>query len=482
MSGGDKKRSGFQITSVTLDYGQTGVDSSQRGGFSEYSDQPPPQQQQQQQQQQSVGDGQNVEHLPSPDSNMPSPVPVTPPRMVGSQMEAEVSREPGCSVVPSTAPPPSSTGGITDRSGGGGEGNCRVGPNRPALLDLPRTSQHSSSSSQPCTPKFLRRQVSVEQGGAQSSPPSPSRFRVVRLGQGLGEPYCRGRWTCTDFLERDGPEKRGLRLVVESMRHAHSLDSLEVVELGGAREEVGGVVLSPLAHIHAQNTRHQANSQDAVPVLPPHSRSAAGSPEKHFAGEEGKADSGAVLRYAAVPCDPLSPSHMDQFRVKLEDVSSGSPLTYVPQTVSLQRQQQHSPLLSASSHPSEFGSSRYIPPRLHLDLNILGKSEPLTTPLSRDGDPHQDMSPSQAASAFSLAQSMFGVGGAFDPDSESGSSKRIMAIDNKIEQAMDLVKTHLMLAVREEVDVLREQIMELTERNTQLERENYILRTLRERD
>ncbi|XP_048884199.1 TSC22 domain family protein 1 isoform X1 [Brienomyrus brachyistius] len=64
----------------------------------------------------------------------------------------------------------------------------------------------------------------------------------------------------------------------------------------------------------------------------------------------------------------------------------------------------------------------------------------------------------------------------------SGSSNSMIAIDNKIEQAMDLVKTHLMMAVREEVEVLREQIKELTERNAQLERENYILRALQERD
>ncbi|XP_064185051.1 TSC22 domain family protein 1 isoform X1 [Anguilla rostrata] len=64
----------------------------------------------------------------------------------------------------------------------------------------------------------------------------------------------------------------------------------------------------------------------------------------------------------------------------------------------------------------------------------------------------------------------------------SGSSNSMIAIDNKIEQAMDLVKTHLMMAVREEVEVLREQIKELSERNAQLERENYILRALRERD
>ncbi|XP_066527589.1 putative per-hexamer repeat protein 5 isoform X1 [Hoplias malabaricus] len=62
----------------------------------------------------------------------------------------------------------------------------------------------------------------------------------------------------------------------------------------------------------------------------------------------------------------------------------------------------------------------------------------------------------------------------------SGSSSSMIAIDNKIEQAMDLVKAHLMLAVREEVEVLREQIKELLERNAQLERENYILRALRD--
>ncbi|KAM9834537.1 TSC22 domain family protein 4-like isoform X2 [Syngnathus typhle] len=52
----------------------------------------------------------------------------------------------------------------------------------------------------------------------------------------------------------------------------------------------------------------------------------------------------------------------------------------------------------------------------------------------------------------------------------------VVAIDNKIEQAMDLVKSHLMLAVREEVELLREQIRELQERNQQLEAENRALR------
>lgn len=42
----------------------------------------------------------------------------------------------------------------------------------------------------------------------------------------------------------------------------------------------------------------------------------------------------------------------------------------------------------------------------------------------------------------------------------------------------DLVKSHLMFAVREEVEVLKEQIKELMERNTQLEQENNLLKNL----
>ncbi|XP_060038760.1 TSC22 domain family protein 3 isoform X1 [Erinaceus europaeus] len=60
----------------------------------------------------------------------------------------------------------------------------------------------------------------------------------------------------------------------------------------------------------------------------------------------------------------------------------------------------------------------------------------------------------------------------------SASGASVVAIDNKIEQAMDLVKNHLMYAVREEVEILKEQIRELVEKNSQLERENSLLKTL----
>lgn len=70
------------------------------------------------------------------------------------------------------------------------------------------------------------------------------------------------------------------------------------------------------------------------------------------------------------------------------------------------------------------------------------------------------------------------VGSDVDPPAGSAASTgaNTVAIDNKIEQAMDLVKSHLMFAVREEVEVLKEKISELLDRISQLEHENDILR------
>lgn len=59
---------------------------------------------------------------------------------------------------------------------------------------------------------------------------------------------------------------------------------------------------------------------------------------------------------------------------------------------------------------------------------------------------------------------------------ENEISGGICALDNKIEQAMDLVKSHLMFAVHEEVELLKDQIKELTIKKGHLEYENRVLR------
>ncbi|KAM4548524.1 TSC22 domain family protein 2 isoform 2-T2 [Odontesthes bonariensis] len=78
--------------------------------------------------------------------------------------------------------------------------------------------------------------------------------------------------------------------------------------------------------------------------------------------------------------------------------------------------------------------------------------------------------------------SLFGIHITMDMDEDSASGASVVAIDNKIEQAMDLVKSHLMYAVREEVEVLKEHIKELYERNSVLERENAVLKSLANTD
>ncbi|XP_051517563.1 TSC22 domain family protein 4-like [Myxocyprinus asiaticus] len=368
MSGG-KKRSGFQITSVTSDYNQgSGESLSPKGPASLERATPTP-----------TSPLRNTAHGRSPRSQTASPT--------------------------------------------------QIIPNGPSLRHSPAL-QTQQSCSQPTTPVMTRKQSSLDAGGA-------SRFRVVRLDQGLGEPYKRGRWTCLDVMERE-VEERGLRRVLDSMRHAHSLESLETVGLGGVEGTVGGACgLKPLG-LRGLHTGHLVHSQGTTHLL-------------------------AQCTTETAHSGPPSPTHGHK---------------------------PHNSLLVTSGHVPNTPRTRNIPAPLRLDMDADGKlrttrSQPASPGphLSHDSPFHMGLTPIPTPSALALAQSMFGMGRAFElVGDDGGTNSSMIAIDNKIEQAMDLVKSHLMLAVREEVEVLRDQIKELSERNAQLERENYILRALRDRD
>lgn len=51
-----------------------------------------------------------------------------------------------------------------------------------------------------------------------------------------------------------------------------------------------------------------------------------------------------------------------------------------------------------------------------------------------------------------------------------------VSIESKVEQALDLVKNHLMFAVREEIRALKDELEALIEKNEQLVHENTLLR------
>ncbi|XP_074555138.1 TSC22 domain family protein 4 isoform X2 [Halichoeres trimaculatus] len=271
------------------------------------------------------------------------------------------------------------------------------------------------SSSQPTTPSLKRKYISHDSSGAGAG--CSSRFRVVRLAAGGagGGPYRRGRWTCTDVMERQ--EGAGFRRVMDTMRHAHSLESLELIGRDLDRGEV-----------HSQDGAHLL----AQPI-------------------RGRERFGLVLRSG-----PPSPTHQEPINIRLMD--------------SKEPEQNSTP-------PPPSPRPRNIPPPLRLDVDAAGRSV-LRLSHSQPSSPpagvfHPTLTPIQTPAVFSLDQTMFNL-----PGDASSSSNSLMAIDNKIEQAMDLVKSHLMLAVREEVELLREQIRELQEKNQHLERENHILRTL----
>ncbi|XP_032486026.1 TSC22 domain family protein 2 isoform X2 [Phocoena sinus] len=111
-------------------------------------------------------------------------------------------------------------------------------------------------------------------------------------------------------------------------------------------------------------------------------------------------------------------------------------------------------------------------------LSLIAEIKPVVKPPVADALAN----PLQLTPMNSLSTSVFSIAIPVDGDEDSASGGGGVAIDNKIEQAMDLVKSHLMYAVREEVEVLKEQIKELVERNSLLERENALLKSLSNND
>ncbi|XP_029943293.1 TSC22 domain family protein 4-like [Salarias fasciatus] len=272
------------------------------------------------------------------------------------------------------------------------------------------------SSSQPNSPSLKRKYSSHDAPG--------SRFRVVRLAVGSAsggvrdESYHRGRWKCLDLKERQ--EGTGFRQVMDSMRHAHSLESLEMI---GCNRLKGRVLSQETAHLSA----HQKSGLEGTGLI---------------------LDSG-----------PPSPNHQDPVHVRALDCME-------PMTAQ-----------GLQANPPPPPRPRHAPPPLCLDVDPAGRS---ILRLSRSqasspsaGPHHPTGTPIQIPAAFSLDQTIFSL-----PGGNSGSCNSLLSIDTKVEQAMDLVKNHLMLAVREEVELLRERIRELQEKNQELERENHILRAL----
>ncbi|KAM9501831.1 TSC22 domain family protein 2 isoform 1-T1 [Clarias gariepinus] len=338
-----------------------------------------------------------------------------------------------------------------------------------------------------------------------------SRFRVIKLDHGTGEPFRRGRWTCTEYYEKE-PDATTSR-TADGTRHPNEhapdrdsgLGTSVVVQSSQTSDATSNTVLD-LSASHApfesDPNKPAVPSQALLAPQPSHVQISPVTPQAYQTqpqqnpqlplGLHMPSQTSMMPEYApghlphAVPMPgdlgisvpasqpgPSVPTLLDWAGVM--SVAGMAPLAPGP---SVQIGQYSGVAMTAGQNspvPSTVGMSAPEQSRRKSDA---AASAPLLAPLKEAAKPliteELPLMPNPGVN------SLFGIPIPIpiDGDEDSASGASVVAIDNKIEKAMDLVKSHLMYAVREEVEVLKEQIKELCERNSMLERENAVLKSL----
>uniref|UniRef100_A0A2K5JSP2 TSC22 domain family member 2 n=1 Tax=Colobus angolensis palliatus TaxID=336983 RepID=A0A2K5JSP2_COLAP len=105
---------------------------------------------------------------------------------------------------------------------------------------------------------------------APSQPPTTcsSRFRVIKLDHGSGEPYRRGRWTCMEYYERDS-DSSVLTRSGDCIRHSNTFD--QTAERDSGLGATGGSVVVVVASMQGAHGPESGtdSSLTAVSQLPP---------------------------------------------------------------------------------------------------------------------------------------------------------------------------------------------------------------------
>lgn len=410
-----------------------------------------------------------------------------------------------------------------------------------------------------------------------------SRFRVIKLDHGTGEPFKRGRWTCTEFYERDTDASSYGRTADSVKQHAgtadHSADrdglggsvvaynalstltephtdsgyvsspsnppvELQKQTFGILQQGLGLVAQNLFGDAHAKSPSMPSTAQPQLfypgkqaqkpgqmlqtvipsnqadfrlqnqplgssvtqgpsPVLTP----AAGSthvlglvpqpvdvqgllPQSNISAALGTVSATSAGSQAPVPLVQPAVTHavvpgVQNVPVVLPSASntpqSMPKQTPVPVVPPQQNQPQGVPSGSAAGLGAQTNPSIFS--QLPGGVGPAGENQRRTELLLQSSvllgrDAIRPLNPEGLQLPMPAVNSLFGIAIHIDGDEDSASGASVVAIDNKIEQAMDLVKSHLMYAVREEVEVLKEQIKELYERNSVLERENAVLKSL----
>lgn len=224
-----KKKSCFQITSVT------------------------------QAQVAAIGAADDTESLDDPDEARTEDVSSEIYEMSRADYEPEESEEAlnnvGESEAPSHIPQP---GQVSSTSAGDFRkvGVSSSAPGVSALIPQPGAIQQQQQQQQAAPgPGGVSVNASQPAAVTSSAPPPAtstvsctSRFRVIKLDHGTGEPFRRGRWTCTEFYEKDS-EGSAVSRTVDSIRHASAATTLDpAADRDSGLGQTGGSVAAPPTH------------------------------------------------------------------------------------------------------------------------------------------------------------------------------------------------------------------------------------------
>lgn len=274
---------------------------------------------------------------------------------------------------------------------------------------------------------------------------SYSRFRIVKIES--RDRWHIGRWTCHDFA--DPPERIKTEQTIESDGGANSFarNGPSIYYIPGVQD----ALKSPFGIVY--NTGgHPVLEANFLPSSPRYARGL-----KFFSCTSETLDdvSGDV-----------PPSQMLSQRTCMADQSDPAGHSAARKLFANSENNMLKPLkISVSAPPqndSEHVENYTSLPSIHRQLSssVLMAADAV----QKMADP---TSPLDAMMSATLGAS---------PSEPEMSGSGMVAIDNKIEQAMELLKSHLMFAVHEEIEQLKEQITTLTDRNALLERENTALK------
>ncbi|PAV80704.1 hypothetical protein WR25_03310 [Diploscapter pachys] len=251
--------------------------------------------------------------------------------------------------------------------------------------------------------------------------------------------FTRGRWKCWDY--RNDEQEKKEKEMLQFEKDKEKTDTNEVVTIQVSSDE-GAVTGESNASDQKDPTIVVVTTSSAIPT-----------PVTPLSGSSSTQEHESVNRVTSIESNQ-DPSSADSSIGNIpSSMSVPSNLTHAPSSNSVNANQvntsqtQTTPNLLNQQQAQASASSGNIASR--------PSSDTMTSSMEEGAD--KDSNVTTAASSIPA-------------------SANVAAIDNKIEQAMDLVKTHLTFAVREEVEILRQTIAELELKVMTLEDENQLLR------